>query len=53
MRVNLTNRKKTYAAIYHPDLFLTVNKAEQQGLGKEPGLFEENLGNKLEKKSPF
>lgn len=35
------------------DLFLRVNKAEQPGLSKQPGLFEENFGNQLEKKSPF
>ena len=53
VRVNFINRNEMDVAIYHPDLFLRVNKAEQHGLGQEPGLFEENLGNKLEKKSPF
>jgi len=51
VRLNSTNRHEI--AIYHPDLFLRVNKAEQHGLGKQPGLFEENLGNELEKKTPF
>lgn len=31
----------------------SVNKAEQHGLGEQPGLFKENHGNKLEKKLPF
>lgn len=53
VRVNLTNRNETDVAFYRPDVFLRVNKAEQHGLGKQPGLFKENLGNELEKKSPF
>lgn len=33
VRVNSANRNETDMAIYHPDLFLRVNKAEQRGLG--------------------
>lgn len=51
--MNSTNRNETEVAINRPDLFLRVNKAEQHGLGRWPGLFEENLGNELEKKTPF
>lgn len=40
-------------AIYCPDVFLRGIKAKQHGLGKQSDLFEESLGNELEKKSLF
>lgn len=39
VRVNLTNRNETDVAVYCPDLFLRVNRAEQPRLGEEPGFF--------------
>lgn len=38
-------------AIYCPDVFLRVIKAEEHGLVKQSDLFEERLGNELGKKS--